>query len=254
MSTKKVVAGILIMMVGAFLLFNKMGFFIPSVYHIVISWQMLLIAIGIILLVDKPSDHKTVGLLLILIGVIFLLPKIYYPFHVGGFIIPIVVIAIGIAFIIKATTRRNEIKDNDNWCKSNHHWSKNFSEFEKNITTNSGDVVRKEYVFNGSKEKWTQGKLKNVFIEATFSGVELDFTQAELADDIKVAACIKVKSVFSGVILYVPEDWNIMVQKTGVFGGFVDNRPNRVLQISSNKLVVLELEAVFGGGEIRCYE
>ena len=119
---------------------------------------------------------------------------------------------------------------------------------------NNGDAVHKEYVFAGSKEKWTHGKLKNVFIEATFSGVELDFTQAELADDIKVAACIKVKSVFSGVILYVPDDWNIMVQKTGAFGGFNDNRPNRVLQATSDKLVVLELEAVFGGGEIRCYE
>jgi len=96
--------------------------------------------------------------------------------------------------------------------------------------------------------------LKNVEIEAVFSGVEIDFSQAELADDIKVAALIKIKSVFSGVILYVPDDWNIVVQKTGVFGGFTDNRPNRVLQVSGNKYVVLEVEALFGGGELRCYE
>jgi predicted membrane protein len=93
-----------------------------------------------------------------------------------------------------------------------------------------------------------------VEIEAIFSSVEIDFTQAELADDVKVAARISVKSVFGSVILYVPEDWNITIQKTGVFGGFTDNRPNRVLQIASDKLVILELEAVFGGGEIRCYE
>jgi len=114
--------------------------------------------------------------------------------------------------------------------------------------------VHKEYVFTGSKEKWTEGKLRNLEIEATFSGVELDFSQAELADDIKVAAHIKVTSVFSGVIIYVPDDWNIMVQKTGVFGGFNDNRPNRVLKVESDKYVVIELEAVFGGGELRCYE
>ena len=250
---KKVIAGILIMMVGAFLLFNKMGFFIPSVYPIVISFPMLLIAIGIILLADKHSDHKTAGLVLILIGALFLLPKIY-PLNVGGFIVPLVIIAIGIAFIIKASTRKNEIKESDTLCRGHHNWNKNFTDFEKKVTMNNGEIVHKEYIFAGSKEKWTQGKLKNVFIEATFSGVELDFTQTELADDIKVAACIRVKSVFSGVILYVPEDWNIMVQKTGAFGGFVDNRPNRVLQASSDKLVVLELEAVFGGGEIRCYE
>ena len=252
---KKIVIGFIIMMLGAFLLLNNMGFFIPEVYHLVISWQALLIAIGFILLFDKPSDHKTAGIVLILIGTLFLLPKIL-PLSINGLIIPVIIIAIGIGFVVKATTQKNESKDKDyeTWCSEHPNWKKNFTDLGKNVTINEGSVVRKEYVFTGSKEKWTQGKLKNVEIEATFSGVELDFTQSELADDIKVAAYIKVKSVFSGVILYVPEDWNIMVQKTGVFGGFTDNRPNRVLKISSNKLVILELEAVFGGGEIRCYE
>ena len=250
---KKIVIGFIIMMVGAFLLFDNMGFFIPVVRQIVISWQALLIAIGLILLVDKPSDHKIAGTVLILIGTLFLLPKIF-PLNISGLIIPVIIIAIGIGFIIKAATRRNEIKDCDSWFCEHHEWKNHFKDFEKNVTIDGGNVIHKEYVFAGSKEKWTGGKLKNLEIEAVFSGVQLDFTQAELADDIKVAACIKVKSVFSGVVIYVPEDWNIMVQKTGVFGGFTDNRPNRVLKISSEKLVIIEVEAVFGGGEIRCYE
>jgi len=253
MDRKKIVAGILIMVVGAFLLLNKMDFFIPEAYHLVISWQSLLIAIGIILLFDRQGDHKTAGLVLVLVGTLFLLPKIY-PLNIGGFIVPVIIIAIGISFIIKASTRKNENKDFETWTGEHPEWNKHFKDFEKNVTINSGGIVHKEYAFCGSKEKWTQGKLRNVFIEATFSGVEIDFTQAELADDIKVAACIKVKSVFSGVILYVPDDWNIMVQKTGAFGGFTDNRPNRILKVSDDKLVVLELEATFGGGEIRCYE
>jgi len=250
---KKIVIGFIIMMVGAFLLLNNMGLFIPDVYHLVISWQALLIAIGIVLLVDKPSDHKVVGVVLILVGTLFLLPKIF-PFNIGGFIFPVIIIAVGIGFIIKASTRKGENKDYEAWYSEHPEWKSHFTDFAKNVTTERGGVVRKEYVFSGSKEKWAQGKLRNVEIEATFSGVELDFTQAELADDIKVAAHIKIKSVFSGVVLYVPDDWNIMVQKTGAFGGFTDNRPNRVLQVSGEKLVVLEVEAVFGGGEIKCYE
>jgi len=255
---KKIVAGVMFLAVGVFLLLNRMDFFIPDVYPLIISWQMLLIAIGIILLVDKPSDHKTAGVVLIAIGALFLLPKIFPLFSLSGFIIPVIVIAIGIGFIIRAATRKNGTNEWETWKSEHPEWNKQFTDFGKsfgkNFTTNNGNVVHKEYVFSSSKEKWTQGKLKNVSIEATFSGVELDFTQAELADDIKVAAHIGVKSVFSGVILYVPEDWNIMIQKTGAFGGFTDNRPNRVLKVSSEKLVVLELEAVFGGGEIRCYE
>jgi len=250
---KKIVIGFIIMMVGAFLLIDNMGFFIPVVRHLVISWQALLIAIGVVLLVDKPSDHKVAGTVLILIGIMFLLPKIFST-NISSFIIPIVIIAVGIGFIIKAATGKSIIKNYETWNNDHPEWKRHFGDFEKNITTENGGIVRKEYVFSGSKEKWTLGKLRNVEIEATFSGVELDFTQAELADDIKVAAYIKVKSVFSGVKLYVPEDWNIMVQKTGVFGDFSDNRPYRILQANSNKLVVLDVEAVFGGGEIRCYE
>jgi len=248
---KKIVAGVIIMLVGVFLLFNKMGFFLPDVYPLIISWQMLLIAIGIILLVDKQQDHKTGGLALIVIGALFLLPKIF-PLSMGGFIIPVVIIAAGIGFIIKATTQKNENKDKD--YENHPEWNRHFRDFEKNITTKNGDVVHKEYVFSGSKEKWAQEKLRNVFIEATFSGAELDFTQAELADDIKVAACIKVKAVFSGVTLFVPEDWNIIIHKSGAFGGFNDRRPNRVLQVSGEKIVILEVESVFGGVELRCYE
>jgi len=247
---KKIVIGFIIMMVGAFLLIDNMGFFIPVVRHLVISWQALLIAIGIVLLVDKPSDHKVAGTVLILVGSLFLLPKIF-PVNVSGVIIPLAIIALGVAVIVKASTRKSGFTT---WQNGRPEQKRHFTDFEKNVTTEGGGVVRKEYVFSGSKEKWTQGKLKNVEIEATFSGVELDFTQAELADDIKVAAYIKVKSVFSGVTLYVPDDWNIMVQKTGVFGDFSDNRPNRVLQATGDKLVVLNVEAVFGGGEIRCYE
>jgi len=247
---KKIVIGFIIMMVGAFLLVDNMGFFIPAVRHLVISWQALLIAIGIVLLVDKPSDHKVVGGVLIFIGALFLLPKIF-PVNVSGIIFPVIIIAIGIGFILKSTTRKNSFTS---WQNGHTEWTSNYTEFEKNTTTESGGVVHKEYVFSGSKEKWTQGKLKNLEIEAVFSGVEIDLSQTELANDIQAAAQIKIKSVFSGVILYVPDDWNIVVQKTGVFGGFTDNRPNRVLQVSGNKLVVLDVEAVFGGGELRCYE
>jgi len=250
---KKIVIGFIIMLFGAFMLLNNMGLFLPDVYRIVVSWQTVLIAIGIVLLVDKPSDHKIAGTVLILIGLLFMLHKLFYV-NIGSFIIPAIFIAVGIGIIIKSVTGKSIFKDYETWSGDNPDLKSRFTDFAKNITTESGGVVRKEYVFSGSKEKWSQGKLKNVEIEAVFSGVEIDFSQAELADDIKVAALIKIKSVFSGVILYVPDDWNIVVQKTGVFGGFTDNRPNRVLQVSGNKYVVLEVEALFGGGELRCYE
>jgi predicted membrane protein len=197
-------------------------------------------------LFDKQSDRKTAGIVLILIGIVFLLPKIFFWINTSGLILPLLIIAGGIAIIVRATTRKK-------WFGKST-FKTHFVVNEENITVESEGYVRKDYIFSGSKEKWKQGKLKNLEIEAVFSGVELDLTQAEVLYDVDVATRIKITAVFSGVILYVPEDWNITILKTGVFGGFVDSRPNRVLQSSGNKLVVLELEAVFGGGEIKCYE
>jgi len=256
---KKIVIGFIIMLVGAFLLLNNMGLFAPEIYNLVISWQMLLIAIGIVILFDKSPNNQSAGITLIVVGALFLLPKIF-SVSVSGIIIPLLIIAAGIGLIIRAATGKKIERyawERYKWKNYSGNYEKNGSEkgnYETNVASNKEGVIRKEYIFTSSKEKWTQSKLKDVEIEAVFSGVEIDLSQVELADDLKVAARIRVKSVFSGVILYVPDDWNIVVQKTGIFGGFTDNRPNRVLQIASEKYVVLEVEAVFGGGELRCYE
>ena len=237
------------MLLGTFLLLNNMGFFIPQAYHIIISWQMLFIAIGIILIFDKTSDRKNIGIIIMGIGMLLLLPKIF-PVSVSGVILPVFIICVGIGFVVKATMRKTE----DESFFENTNWTEFKNDYAKNSTKNNGGLIKNEYVFTGAKEKWTEGKLRNVEIDAVFSGVELDFSQAELADDIDVPVHIKITSVFSGVILYVPENWNLMIRKTGVFGGFVDKRPNRVSVESYDRIVILEAEAVFGGGEIRCYE
>ena len=247
---KKVVFGVLIMMLGVFLLFRNLGFIPWNISHWVFSWQSLLIAIGAILLFDRKTDNKNVGVLLIMVGSVFLLPKILNV-HLGGIIVPAIVIALGIIFIIRVSTRKKW----DGFFSNVHVWKEyDYTKKKFNGTTiNGSGRIKREYVFDGAKERWTYGKLRDVEIEAVFSGVTLDLSQAELSEDVKDGVYIKVKSVFSGVTLYVPDDWNIMIQKTGAFGGFEDNRP-RNIEIDENKKVILELEAVFGGGEIRCYE
>jgi hypothetical protein len=251
---KKIIIGIIIMALGIFLLFDNLGFFIPIVRSLVISWQSLLIALGCIFLFDKKSDHKNVGVILILIGTLFLLPKIL-DVSIGGVVIPLLLIAIGIFFVIRAATRR----DGEQFLHFHEHFHKHREHFHKynektfvETSVNQDGIIHREYVMTGVKERWSYGKVKNVEIEAVFSGVELDFTQAELSDEVDTIR-IKVSSVFSGVILYVPQEWNIIIQKTGVFGGFTDRRPYNKVQLN-NKIVVMELEAVFGGGEIKSYE
>jgi predicted membrane protein len=249
---KKVVIGIIIIMLGVFLLFNNLGLLPSSIYHLVLSWQMLLVAIGVIFLFDGKvgHKHKNIGILLIFIGLIFLFPKIF-DVNLSGILIPLLLIIAGIYFVIIAVTK----KDHEQYSLYNkNRYFKHLNKMPFEETTISEDgTIKRSYAFTGSKEKWNYGKINDVEIEAVFSGVELDFTQVELSEESE-SIRIKVESVFSGVILYVSEEWNIIIQKTGVFGDFVDRRPSNVIQAAKGKAVVLELDSVFGGGEIRCYE
>jgi hypothetical protein len=70
-----------------------------NVWHFVFSWPIILIIIGLALLAGKRS---TGGLVLIIIGGLFLLPKIFIiPGFTAALIFPIVLIGIGVALIAR---------------------------------------------------------------------------------------------------------------------------------------------------------
>jgi predicted membrane protein len=221
----------------------------------VLSWQALLMAIGAVLLFDRKRESRTAGVILILVGGVFLLSRIE-GLHLGKILVPSLIIIAGIALVFRASGRkksRNAFSACGDWAEFTSCCDREeFRDCESGANGGRSGIKR-EYVFSGSKEKWGHGKLKEVSIDAAFSNVELDFSRAEVAEDVKVAASIHVSSVFSSVILYVPDDWNIILQKTGVFGGFVDKRPQNI-EVDKEKIVILEVDAIFGGGEIRCYE
>ena len=252
---KKAVFGIIILFVGVFMLLRNLDFIPWDVYHIVISWPALLIGIGVVLFFDNRSSNKSAGIILAAVGALFLLPRIFNV-DVNGFFIPLIIIVIGILFIIRSSTKRayrfKSSGRNTVLFDNRSEDSSGMQDYEMGV--NPDGFITRDYVFSGSKEKWTYNNVKGIEISSVFSGLELDLTQIELSPDVERVQ-IKISSVFGGVVLYVPDDWNIIIQKTGVFGSFTDNRPRNVVQSSSTgKQVYLELEAVFGGGEIKCYE
>lgn len=72
-------------------LFNDLG-------HFLFSWQVVLILVGLILMAGKRSS----GIVLIIVGGIFLLPKIllFPPFSIT-YVLPAVLIAAGVVMIAR---------------------------------------------------------------------------------------------------------------------------------------------------------
>jgi predicted membrane protein len=246
---KKVTLGIIILLVGVFLLFYNLGYFPPLIYRIVISWQALLIGIGAVLLFDEKSNNKSAGILLTAIGTLFLLPRIF-DIDVSRFFFPLIIILTGIFFIVTSAAKKTGRFISFGGNTSFEDNRKDSTGISNEKTANRDGYISREYVFTGAKERWTCTDVKTVEISAVFSNVELDLTQLELSRD-TVRVQMKISSVFGKVVLYVSEDWNIIMQKTGVFGSFADNSPHRVEQPANGKTVYMEVEVVFGGGEIK---
>ena len=71
--------------------FHRMG-------HFFISWQIILIIVGAILLAGKRSG----GLILIIIGAVFILPKIFFFSGLTlTLLVPMVLIGVGVAIVAK---------------------------------------------------------------------------------------------------------------------------------------------------------
>lgn len=253
---KKTVFGILCILAGIILVLNNFDLIDRKVFHILISWQSLLIGIGFINLFDRKSSAKEGGAIMIIIGLLFLLPKIFEMQGVRDLILPAIIIGVGLFVLIKSSSGRRSKHSSFNRRREEDWDARSFSVMDEEVIGQEGHAegcIKREFAFSGLKEKWTYHNIRKIEVDAVFSGVEIDLSQIDFAEDAQNVK-IKISSAFSSVTLYIPSEWNIVVQKTGVFGGFTDKRPVNTKPDSLSQSVILELEAVFGGGEIKYYE
>lgn len=69
-----------------------------GLFHFVFSWQMILIIVGLILMAGKRSA----GIVLIVIGGIFMLPKFFFiPGLSFSMVFPVLLVGLGIAMIVR---------------------------------------------------------------------------------------------------------------------------------------------------------
>ncbi len=244
-----------------FLLFNN-GILPLEYKPIVFSWQMLLIVIGILSLFGHRKFFF--GLLLIAIGGVFILPELNIPIFafLKGNTLALLLFLFGAILIYNAICGRKH-------CKHSFHGNhqdkmKRFAEThgchrryyhrysDGNYSKHQSEpgFIERNYVFGGANERFDVPDFKGGEINCVFGGMELDLSGAQLAEGEHV---LEVNSVFGGVVLFIPIDWKIELrQNTHVFGNFVDNRPKPNFEIQENRLLILEVASVFGGGEIRC--
>lgn len=108
------------------------------------------------------------------------------------------------------------------------------------ITDDRVDLVA---VFGAREARVTTGHFDGGEATALFGGIDLDLRDVV---EVSMPAHLNVTSLFGGVEISVPREWNVQIDVLPVFGGAEDERPRSELTHESVDLVVSGFTA-FGG-------
>lgn len=226
----RVLIGIVLVIIGLFLVMRNTGFMPRFIDNIIFSWQMLLIAIGLIITLSS-SGNRTSGIIVMAVGGFFLIPMIFRETFNVNLFWPLIFIIIGAVFIFSRPDRRNK--------------PGLFS------STANDDYIDYVHIFSGGERQILSDSFRGGKVTAVFGGSEIDLTKARLAPGISE---LEIACVFGGTTIVVPDDWNVKVEVTPVLGGFDDSRkihPGRTIDMS--RQLIIRGVVVFGGGEIKSY-
>jgi len=223
---KSLVFGLLVLGLGIAWLLHNFGVIGENAWDIIFSWQMLLIAIGIVNVANDSS--RGIGWILIAIGGFFMISEVYdLPSSFRHVFWPALLIVIGLVLIFGT--------------------SKLFR--RRDFTISKGeDFIEEIAIFGGGDRNVNSKAFRGGKMVSIFGGSKVDLTKVELAPG---NVEIEIVSIFGGSTLLVPSDWNVKLEVFNIFGGYGDKRVRG--QVDFNKTIVVKGVAIFGGGEIKSY-
>jgi len=215
--------GLLLVVIGSVLIARNYGWLGYDFSRILISWQMLLIVIGLFNLARRAY---TPAIILIGIGLFFLVD---FPDNFRENFWPLMIILVGITFILQ-------------WRRTPRHHPVTESNFNE-----TADYIDETAIFGGRTLSVVSDNFKGGKITSIFGGSKINLRYANPSP----GCTIDVANIFGGTKITVPEDWNIKIEVVPIFGGFDDKRSASVIsRTNSGKIVVIKGTCIFGGGEV----
>lgn len=224
---------ILLIVAGLLILGRNTGILPHSVYHVILSWPMLIIAVGVYTLLQR---EVTGGLIVIAVGTYFLLPRIDL-FHatLSSMFWPVVLITIGLVTLFRLR-RRNT------WAHSNHHYGTDAHQY-----VSSDGYISSDNTFSSVRHIVSEEVFKGGFIRNKFGATVIDLRRSTLAAE---NTYLDIDCKFGGIELYIPATWTVRLEFTPVLGGCDDTRIP-VANMDTQHVLVLRGSISFSGLEIK---
>lgn len=217
--------GILLIIIGVIIGLNSL-----NITHINIFfegwWTLFIIIPCFIGLFEQNKGDKKGDIIGLIIGIFLLLgaQDIISFSIIIKLIVPFILVATGISFLFG-----NEIKSKVT---------------EKVKQTNNNDLENIVATFAEQKVNFDDEKFKGANLDVVFGGVTLDLRKSTLEKE----TVIKASSIFGGITIILPNDVNVKVRSTPIFGG-VNNK--NINHKENKKTVYLDAFCMFGGLDIK---
>ena len=190
------------------------------------GWWTLFIIIPSFIGLFKEED-KTGNLIGLAIGFCLLLGcQDYISFDlIWKLMVPAILVIIGLSIIFKDALNskvKKEIK------KLNKNGSKEYAA-----------------TFGGQTVDFSKEEFEGCSLTAVFGGVKCDLRESIIKED----TVINASSIFGGITIYVPENVNVKINSTPIFGGVSDERKNKTKD--NEHTIYINATSIFGGVEIK---
>ena len=180
---------------GVLLLARNLGWISYTLFGILVSWQMLLILLGIYLMLRRQILR---GGILLAIGAYLISPYLgWMPAGIHVTLFPIVLIVIGLAFLFRPKRARHERSHRGNFASSQY---------------NSTDgVLHSENTFSGIRQVVLDEVFKGGTIQNSFGGTVIDLRRTTLPEG---ETFLDIDCTFGGIEIYVPSDWKVVFRSS----------------------------------------
>lgn len=209
------------------------------------------------------DEHKGGPMIGLVVGICLLLSCLgVLPF--GTFwklLLPGLLVVIGLAVIMRST-RNGDVADRIKKAearerKKSGHIVMEGEVVDEDTKGEKEDVENEEYwsTFSDQDVNYNGKTFTGCKVEAVFGGADIDLRGAKIKDE----AVLKTSSLFGEIIVYVPDDVEVEVAATSIFGGVADKRKNvgkgkssdDADKSSKKKTLYIDATCVFGGVELR---
>jgi predicted membrane protein len=188
-------------------------------------WPVIFILIGVSILLSNNFKNVGSGVFFILFGAFFLLIRLrVFDRALWHYVWPLAIIGVGLWILLRPAFRQDKA----------------------DVAGSTVDDLNISQVFSGTARKIESQNFRGGKAEVVFGSAEIDLRGAKLAGG---QATLALSAVFGSIEIYIPRDWQVVLQGTPVLGSIESHKKSP--GVPPTETLTIKGSAVFGSIEVK---